>query len=141
MPQKHPNSLAYRWSHELVGTPTRLMVNILGFSIAGLLSLLSATNGWLILLFCGAFFPTIFSYCLFHLLRDFSHNQGQDLGLLFSPSKMKYLFLLDTAMLITFIMLIINGFLTSVIFKIIACPVIPSIQLVCLRILHIFNHN
>lgn len=141
MPQQYPNPHTLRWTFDLVGTPARLLLNMIGFTVAGLISITYPTYSWLILLFCGALIPSLFSYCLLNLLLGFAERFDLPQASMLNPLKMKLMLVLDVMLLFAFILLIIYDVWSSPIFKVIACPIIPSVQLLCLRAMIFFNHK
>lgn len=138
MPQQYPNPHTLRWTFDLVGTQTRLLLNMIGFTVAGLISISYPSYSWLILLFCGAVIPSLFSYCLLNLLLGFAEKFQLLQGPMLNPFKMKLMLLLDIMLLFAFTLLLVYDIWSSPILKVIACPIIPSIQLLCLRAMIFF---
>lgn len=139
MHKRYLQSNAFRWTLELVGSPKRLLINIAIFTIAGIGCILPNSNFAILTLFFGGIIPCILNYCVYGLARVcISKAAGKSITVSLNPQRMRLFFWIDTAIILALSCLILTGVLSSAIFKAVACPLIPTIQLLGMRGLLIF---
>ena len=138
MHNRYLQSNAFHWTLELVGSPKRLLVNItiliaMGFGI------LSSQRFPILMFFFGGLIPIIFNYCVYSL-ATVCLDKAAESSLIprMNIGRMRLFFGIDIAIIVVLLCLILTDVLSSWIFKVIACPLLPTIQLLGLRGLLVF---
>jgi hypothetical protein len=139
MHKQYLQSNAFRWTLELVGSPKRLLINIAIFILVGIGCILPNSNAAIPILFVGGIIPCILNYCVYSLVRVcISKAEEKSTIISLNPQRIRLFFWIDTAIILALSGLVVTDILSSTIFKTIACPLIPTIQLVGMRALLVF---
>lgn len=139
MHSRYLNSTAFRWTLELVGTPRRLLMNIAIFSFMGIGCLVAKSSSPFLIVFFGGLIPCLLNYCLHSLTSACIDKIAEKSGIItFNTRLLRFMFWIDIAIIILLSSLILSNVLSSSIFKVVACPLIPAIQLIGMRGLLIF---
>jgi hypothetical protein len=139
MHKRYLQSNAFRWTLELVGSPQRLLINIAIFTIVGIGCILPSSNSAALILFLGGIITCTLNYCVYRLAQVCSRKVAdKSITVNLSHQRMRLLFWIDTIIILVLSCLILTDILSSAIFKVIACPLMPTIQLLGMRGLLIF---
>lgn len=139
MHKQYLQSNAFRWTLELAGSPKRLLVNIVIFILMGIGSISSNNNTTFFILSFTGIVSCILNYCLYSLARvSIDKASGKGLAPVLRAQRIKLFFWIDTVLILTLSALIVTNVLTSSVFKAVACPLLPTIQLLGIRGLLIF---
>lgn len=136
MHHKYPNSIAYRWTLDVVSTPSKIAANIILLSFIGYYGIASERLSPIFLAVGGGVIPVVYTYFIYKLLRVISDKfTGHIAFELPDKKRLTIVCIADIILQLTFISLIITDILTSNLFRLIACPILPILQILSLRVL------